>query len=119
MPDKASQQTATVRDRRAPFLLITKDFFKLQPSALAIAAYCALLYYASSSKGSCERISILTLTRIARISETSMKKALAELKTKGAIKIRHRSTKTLAGKRIPLANLYEILDINPGGGPLI
>lgn len=116
----AEQKTIAGTDnRRAPFIWISKDFFKIGADPYAIAAYCALLYYTISQRRQCEHISIRTLARIAAMSERKMQLALASLEKKGAIRVRHRSQKSGSGKRIPLPNLYEILNLDPNGSLLI
>jgi len=103
-----------IRDRQTyPFVLLPKAFFKIvRPTPHELAIYVALKYYANNA-GTCERIAVRTLAKLAAISETSAKAALKELERKGAIRIKHRSTKSTAKKKIPLPNLYEILNLNP------
>jgi hypothetical protein len=38
------------------------------------------------------------------------------LKRKGVVKVTHRSKESLKGGRVPLANLYELADLQPDAG---
>lgn len=83
------------------------------PSAIAISAYLALKYYAFTTSGACEGISIRTLAGRVKVSESTMKRGIAELVSKRVVKVIHRSKSSHSGERIPLPNLYEIVDIKP------
>lgn len=99
--------------------MIPKAFFKAaNPAPHETLAYMALKYYANNQAGTCERIPIRTMAKLISISETSLKAALGSLEKKGVIRIKHRSTKSLAGRKIPLPNLYEILELKPDPFPI-
>lgn len=120
MKTKTPGQELRVRDHSYQFLILPKALFKLEVSVYGLAAYIALKYYAQNSSAACERMSVRTLANLVRISETTMKAALAELEKKGAIRVHQRSSKSPKGKRIPLPNLYELVNLMPtADDPLI
>ena len=95
-----------------PFLLIPKAFFiQHDPTYRAILAYIALIYYTNNKAGSCEGTPIKILAKRAKISESTIKRGLAELKRKGVVVIHKRSRKGPSGERIPLPNLYELANL--------
>lgn len=102
-----------IRDRQVlPFLMIQKLFFtRFNPTWKATITYTALRYYSSSESAACQNISIKTLARIVNVSEDTIKRGLAELEKKGAVRIRKRSRKSAQGERIPLPNLYELMNL--------
>jgi hypothetical protein len=109
------QLKIAVRDLRTdPFLRISKTFFALRPSHLAVCAYNSLVYFSSNRTSTTEMISIPTMAALVGVSESSFKRALAELVKKRAVRVRHRGRKTPNGQKISLPNLYEILDLTPG-----
>lgn len=105
-----------IRDRQTlPFLMIPREFFRrFEPSWRASLTYTALKYYASVDAGTCENISIRLMAKTVNISEDTMKRGLAELVKKGAVKVYRRSKKTAKGQRVPLPNLYELISLDPG-----
>lgn len=107
-----------LRDRQNyPFLMIPKLFFtRFNPTWKATLTFAALKYYASADSGACQNISIKTLARVVNVSEDTIKRGLAELAKKGVVKIRKRSRKSATGERVPLPNLYELLNLEAIGG---
>lgn len=100
-----------------PFYLVPKSLFTTKhPSWRAILAYSALAYYANNGSRSCEAITLRTLARLVDTSKTTIQRGLAELESKGAIKAHRRSKKSPAGKRIPLASLYELVNLDEAAG---
>lgn len=111
----SSQPQAAVRSSQ-PFLWISKALFSFQLSTRATLAYLALAYYRNTKSGACENMTVRTMAARVGIGESTMIRGLAELQKKGVIRIRHRSKKSAAGNRIPLASLYELVDIDAIGG---
>lgn len=99
--------------RHIPFVWISKTLYRaLNPSWRAILAYNALAYYANSQSGTCEKIPLRTMARLVGVSEDTLMRGLAELERKKAVIVHKRSTKSTAGKRVPLPNLYELADLD-------
>jgi hypothetical protein len=114
MPD----QNLKVQDQQSfPFVLIPKEFFtRFTPTWKAILAYVALKYYASTTSGACQNVSIRTLAARGGVSEDTMRRGVGELVRKGAVTVRKRSQKSSAGERIPQPNLYTLVNLKPKGG---
>jgi predicted HTH transcriptional regulator len=110
---KMDEQKIKIRDRQTlPFLMLPKLFFtRYSPTWKATQAFVALKYYASNEAAACQNISIRTLAKIVNVSEDTIKRGLAELEKKGIVKIRKRSTRSSKGERIPLPNLYELVNL--------
>ena len=110
----AKQQKIAATDLQTfPFVMVPKVFFtRYQPSLKAIATYLALKYHASTLTGTCEFISIRTMAKTVDISETTFKLGLKELVKLGTVRVRQRSRKSGRGERIPLPNLYEIVNLD-------
>lgn len=106
------------RDRQTyPFLMIPKVFFaRFNPTWKATVALTALKYYANVDFGGCENISIKTLARIVNVSDKTIQCGLAELESKGVVKIRKRTRKSPEGDSTPLPNLYEMQNLQAVGG---
>ena len=99
-----------------PFVLTPKIFFtRYEPSWKAILTYTALVYYTSNTTQSCEGITMKTMAARVGIGWQTFLRGLEELKRKGVVVVRHRSRKSATGGRIPLANLYELIDLQPDG----
>jgi predicted ArsR family transcriptional regulator len=89
-----------------PVAMIPKVLFtKYRPSVNALAVYVAL-------KLRHKYASIPAMAALMDISEGSFKKGTAELVKKGVVRVRHRTRKTAGGNRRPLANAYEIVDLD-------
>jgi hypothetical protein len=99
-----------------PFVLIPKIFFtRYDPTWKAILTYTAMLYYSSTTEGTCERVTMSTMAKRTGIGKRTFLRGLEELKRKGLVTVRHRSRKSASGGRIPMANLYELTDLQPDG----
>jgi hypothetical protein len=109
-----------VQDRqRWPFLMIPKAFLRrFKPSLRATGAYVALRYYARNDKGTCEGMSNRTLAELMNVSEDTIKRGLAELCAKKAVRKVKRSSRSTEGNRIPLPNLYVLLHIEDDEDPI-
>jgi biotin operon repressor len=106
--------------QRLPFLMIPKAFFTaMKPSWRATVAYAALKFYAFPM--SCEKASMPQLAQLMNVSEDTIRRGIQELQKKGAVKVHSRSKRSAAnGKRIPLPNLYEIVNLDLlSGDPLL
>lgn len=79
-------------------------------------AFTALEYYANTTAGSCEGVTMKTMAKRVGTSKQTFLRGVEELEQKGVVKVRTRSRKSLKGGRIPLANLYELADLQPDGG---
>lgn len=88
-------------------VVVPKPLHKFKPTWKAILAYYAIAYYAHNGSRTTENMTLRSLARIAAVSESTILRGLEELRKKGAIKVRHRSKKSPAGNRIPVANIYE------------
>ena len=86
-------------------------FTRFKPTWKATITYTALKYYAISNSRACENISIKTLARLTSVSEDTIKRGLTELEKKQVIRIKKRSRKAPSGDRVPLPNLYELLNL--------
>lgn len=108
MPDS---EALRVRDiRRLPFLWIHQALFdEIRPSWRGLLAYNALAYAVSKSgnSGTCKNIGIKELARRVAVSEDTMKRGLAELEAKGAIRIKARRKRD--GNKLP--NEYILIDL--------
>ena len=109
----------TDRQTYSFFLLPKLLFQKFHLSPYAILTYTALKYYARGSSETCERMSIRTLAKLVGVSEATFKRSLIELEKKGIIRVRHRSTKSAAGRRIPQPNLYELIALDSTDHPML
>lgn len=110
-----------VKSASEPWLWVSKALFTFNLSTRAYAAYMALAYYRHNGTGTIENLTLRTLAGRVGVAEKTMKRGLAELEKKGAITIRHRSKKSTAGNRIPLANLHTLIDLDEklrGGDPI-
>lgn len=112
-PRRSSQFRDRQADPLAPFVLIPKAFFaKFQPTPRATMAYLAVKYFTNTKTQSCESIPHKIMAERVGISETTLKLGIKELVRKGAMKVKRRSKKSPAGDRIPLPNLYEIVNLD-------
>lgn len=92
--------------------MVPKAFFtRFKPSLKAIAVYIAIKYYAHNTRGTAEYTSIPTMAATVDLSEKTFKRGVSELVKMGAIRVRKRSRKSPNGERIPLPNLYEIMNL--------
>ena len=100
------------RSPLSPFVLIPKAFFtRYEPTWKAVLTYTALKYYADSATQSCEGVTMKTMAKRVGIGWQSFLRGLQELERKELVKIRHRSKKSERKGRIPLPNLYELVDL--------
>lgn len=117
----SARRSLGARDRQEfPFLMIPKAFFtRFKPSWKATMAYVALKYYTHGPTKSCEHRSHKVMADTVGISEATLKRGIRELVKAGAVTMKRRSRKSPSGDRIPLPNLYEIvnLDLSATGGP--
>ena len=121
MKSEKQEETSKTTSRRrcplAPFVLIPKVFFtRYSPSWKAVLTYTALVYYSNNVAGSCEGVTIKTMASRVGIGKRTFLRAVEELEKKGIVKVTHRSRESESGNRIPLANLYELADLQPDGG---
>lgn len=109
-----TREKASARDLQTfPFVMIPKAFFtRFRPSLKQLGAYVALKYHARNLSGTCEFIALHTMAKTAGMSESSFKRALRELVKLGAVRVRQRSKKSGRGERIPLPNLYELINLD-------
>jgi hypothetical protein len=116
-PRKPEAQAKSISRQRSPlqpFVLLPKVFFtRYEPTWKAILTYTALVYYSNTSEGSCEGVTMKTMAKRTGIGRRTFLRGLEELQKKGIVKVTHRSGKSEKGGRIPLANLYEIADLQP------
>lgn len=113
---RKSAAKTVVRDLRTdPFLRISKAFYALKPSQIAICAYNSLIYFSCSQTGVTQYTSIPRMAALVSLSVRGFQKATTELAKKRAIKVHHRWQKTLDGKKIQLPNAYDLLDLKIGG----
>lgn len=116
---EAMPNEVVIQSSRDPFLWISKGLFTYTLSPRAILAYVALAYYRHNLSSSVERMTMRTLAARIGIGESTMMRGLDELRRKGVVKIRHRSQKSANGKKIPLANFYDLVELDSSrGGPL-
>lgn len=99
-------------------VLIPKQLHKYKPSWRALLAYYAIAYYSHNGSRSTENMTMRSLARVAAVSESTMLRGIEELKKKGALSVRHRHKKSSSGKRIPVANLYHLVNLDEAGDPL-
>lgn len=114
---RGSEPAISARDRQrdplAPFVLIPKAFFtRFQPSWKASMAYVALKYYTHTQTQSCEKIPHRSMAAMVGISDATLKRGIKELVTLGIVTVKRRSRKSPSGDRIPLPNLYEIVNLD-------
>jgi hypothetical protein len=106
-----NSENLRVRDiRTLPFLWIHRALIDvIRPSWKALVAYNALAYHASkTNSGTCKDISIPALGALVSVSEDTMKRGLAELAAKGAIRIKPRHKRD--GNKLP--NDYILIDLS-------
>jgi Mn-dependent DtxR family transcriptional regulator len=89
---------------------------RYNPSWKAVLAYTTLLYYSNTTSGSCENVTMKTMAQRVGVGWQTFLRGLEELKRKGIVKVTHRSKESLKGGRVPLANLYELVDLQPDAG---
>jgi hypothetical protein len=107
-----AQRTIRVQDEQTlPFLMIPKALFHFGLTPKALNAYIALKYYANRQSNACEGISQITMGKLVNVSEDTMKRGLRELIRKGLVKKTARSKRSSKGERIPMPNLYTILNL--------
>lgn len=93
--------------------MIPKVFFtKFKPSTRATMAYLAVKYYTHGQSQSCESIPHKVMAEMVGISETTLKLGIKELVKMGAMTMKRRSRKSPTGERIPMPNLYEIVNLD-------
>lgn len=96
-----------------PFVMIPKAFFtRFRPSLKQLGAYVALKYHAHNLSGTCEFVALHTMARTAGMSESTFRRALGDLVKLGVVRVRQRSRKSGSGERIPLPNLYELINLD-------
>jgi DNA-binding MarR family transcriptional regulator len=118
MPSQPQNQEIKIIDRQTyPFLLIQKIFFaRFTPTFRAILAYLAMKYYGSNEKGTCEKISYATMAKRMNTSKNTIIRGVEELEKKGVVLVHKRSKKSPKGERVPLPNLYELVDLQATAG---
>lgn len=93
--------------------MIPKAFFtRFRPSLKQLGAYVALKYHAHNLSGTCEFVALHTMARTAGMSESTFRRALGDLVKLGVVRVRQRSRKSGSGERIPLPNLYELINLD-------
>lgn len=96
-----------------PWLWISKTLFtRFKLSSRAILAYTTLAYYRYNGTGTVEKLTAKTLGNLVGMGESTMKRALGELVEKGVVEMRRRTKKSRKGNRIPLPNLYVLIDLD-------
>lgn len=95
-----------------PFVMIPKALVRAGLTGREWQAYLALKYYAKGTSNACEGISAALMARLMNVAEDTMKRGLRELVERGIVKKTARSKKSLAGERIPMPNLYTILNVD-------
>ena len=117
-PDSQETSVKSVSRQRSPlqpFVLIPKLLYtRYAPSWRAILAFNALAYYANNQAASCEGVTMKTMAARVGIGWQTFLRGVQELERKGVVKVRHRSKKSAKGGKIPLPNLYELIDMQPG-----
>lgn len=112
-----NRKRSNIATRHTPFYWISKNLLRnYTPSWRAILAYNALAYYVNGESGSCENFSLKTLAKLVDVSKDTIIKGLAELEQKNVITRRRRSRKGPSGEKVPLPNLYELVDLNAAHG---
>jgi hypothetical protein len=108
-------EIVNVRDiRRLPFFWIERALLdSIRPSWKALATYNALAYFAAGDAATCRDIGIRKLAEKVSVSEDTIKRGLAELQEKGAIKIKERYKNSANGRRQQLPNEYILIDLGP------
>ena len=115
--DSIAKSLRRQRSPLEPFVLIPKIFFvRYNPSWKAVLAYTTLLYYSNTTSGSCENVTMKTMAQRVGVGWQTFLRGLEALKRKGIVKVPHRSKESLKGGRVPLANLYELVDLQPDAG---
>lgn len=102
--------TVRVRDiRTTPFFWINKALLDvLKPSWQGLITYTALTYF--SSGPTCRNVGIKKLAAKVGVSEDTIKRGLADLEKKKAIRVK-KIMRTRGGSRQQLPNEYTLLDI--------